>query len=116
MAVRQPSKEPQKVPEPNEEGLIESRVNPDFPPGTEITRFPGSLSNYQGYPKSGAMGITFLVAFEDVDKAWPLTRLTGLEFELVLRRPEKRFDELEQQERDEKGLDTGWDDLARRFA
>lgn len=108
-------KNPKVVEEPKEEGLIESRVNPDFPPGVEITKFPASLSNYQGYPKSGAMGITFLVAFEDVEKAWPLTRLTGLEFELVLKRPEKRFDLMEQAERDEKGMDNDWDDLARRF-
>lgn len=86
-----------------------------FPPGVEITRFPASLSNYQGYPKSGAMGITFLVAFEDVEKAWPLTRLTGLEFELVLKRPERRYSILEQAQRDEDGEDSDWDDLARRF-
>lgn len=92
------------------------RVNKKFPPGVEIARFPASLSNYQGYPKSGSMGVTFLVAFADVEKAWPLTRLTGLEFELVLRRPEKRYSVEEQRERDEKGMDTDWDDLARRFA
>lgn len=102
-------------PQPKRVVSPEFQPNEQFPPGVEITRFPGSLSNYQGYPKSGSMGITFLVAFEDIDKAWPLTKLTGLEFEVVLRRPEKQLTAEEQLERAEKGLDTDWDDLARRF-
>lgn len=93
----------------------EARGNAKFPPGVEVVRFPASLSNWQGYPKSGSMGITFLVSFEHIEDAMALTKLTGLEFLLIAQRPERRYSVEEQAERDEQGLDGDWDDLARRF-
>ena len=93
----------------------ESRANTLHPPGSEIARFPASLSNYQGYPKSGAMGMTFIVSFENIEKAWPLTRLTGLEFEVILVRPERSQMVEDGDGGEETDSVDGWDDLARRF-
>ncbi len=107
MVVRRISKTPDHEADPSDV----------YRPGQEITSFTASLSNYQGYPKAGSMGVTFLIDFSQVPKAWPLTRLTGMELEVTVRRPKG------QQERevgvDEEGNEVvvpdKWDELARKF-
>ena len=89
-------------------------TDPDiYKPGQDITTFPASLSNYQGYPKAGSMGVTFLIDFANVPRAWPLTRLTGMELEVTVRRPKDKAPVI----LDEEGnpLMDEWDELKLKF-
>lgn len=86
-------------------------------PGQVVAQFPASLSNYQGYPKTGGAGFTFQVEYEHLESAFPLMKLQGLQFIVTLRRPyPESMTILDMARQDEEGeAEDEWEEVAGRL-